>query len=100
MMVVGSLARPLVEKRRSLNSDARPTTERISKKVAPPISTIASEKLSEAEVIQRARDGRQATEPPRHREKVHNTNDWESEMRYCAETMRAMASSNVTLFSR
>jgi len=50
MMVVGSLARPLVEKRRSLNSDARPRTERMSKKVAPPTSTIASEKLSEAAI--------------------------------------------------
>jgi hypothetical protein len=53
MMVVGSLARPLVEKRRSLNSDARPSTERISKKVAPPASTIGSEKLSEAAIERR-----------------------------------------------
>jgi len=57
MTVVGSLARPSVEKRRSLNSDARPSKERISKKAAPRVSTITSEKLSEAEAIQRARDG-------------------------------------------
>jgi RNA polymerase sigma-70 factor (ECF subfamily) len=56
-LVVGSLARPTVEKRRNLNWDARPTTERISKKAAPSVSTIASEKLSEAEAIRRARNG-------------------------------------------
>ena len=51
------LARPTVEKRRGQSSDARPTTECISKKAAPPVSTITSDKLSEAEAIQRARDG-------------------------------------------
>jgi len=56
-IVVASLARPTVEKRRSLNRDARPSTECISKKAAPPVSTIASEKLSEAEAIRRARNG-------------------------------------------
>src|SRR6202521_1088975 len=56
-IVVGSLARPTVEKRRSLNWDARPSMECISKKAAPPVSTIASDKLSEAEAIQRARNG-------------------------------------------
>jgi hypothetical protein len=48
-IVVGSLARPTVEKRRSLNWDARPSAECISKKAAPPVSPIASDKLSEAE---------------------------------------------------
>jgi RNA polymerase sigma-70 factor (ECF subfamily) len=56
-IVVASLARPTVEKRRSLNRDARPSTECISKKAAPPVSTVASEKLSEAEAIRRARNG-------------------------------------------
>ena len=56
-LVVGSLARPTAEKRRSLNWDARSSTECISKKAAPPVSTIASDKLSEAEAIQRARAG-------------------------------------------
>jgi RNA polymerase sigma-70 factor (ECF subfamily) len=56
-IVVASLARPTVKKRRSLNRDARPSTECISKEAAPPVSTIASEKLSEAEAILRARNG-------------------------------------------
>jgi RNA polymerase sigma-70 factor, ECF subfamily len=56
-IVVASLARPTVEKRRSLNRDARPSTECISKKAAPPVSTIASDKLNEAEAIQRACNG-------------------------------------------
>jgi len=55
--VVPPLARPSVEKRRSLNSDARPSTECISKKAAPPVSPNASDKLSEADAIQWARDG-------------------------------------------
>jgi len=53
--IVG-LSRPTVRKRRSLNWDARPRTKCILKK-APPVSPIASEKLSEAEAIRRARDG-------------------------------------------
>jgi RNA polymerase sigma-70 factor (ECF subfamily) len=56
-IVVSSLARPTVVKRRSLNWDVRPNTECISKKAAPPVSPIASDKLSEAEAIQRAGDG-------------------------------------------
>jgi RNA polymerase sigma-70 factor (ECF subfamily) len=56
-IVVASLARPTVEKRRSLNRDARPSTECISKKAAPSVSTVASEKLREAEAILRARNG-------------------------------------------
>jgi len=56
-IVVAPLARPIVEKRRSLNRDARPSTECISKKAAPPVSTIDSEKLNEAEAIRRARNG-------------------------------------------
>jgi RNA polymerase sigma-70 factor, ECF subfamily len=56
-IVVGSVARPTVVKRRSLNWDARPSTECFSKKAAPPLSTIASDKRNEAEAIQRAREG-------------------------------------------
>jgi RNA polymerase sigma-70 factor, ECF subfamily len=56
-IVVGSLARPTVKKRHSLNWDARSSTECISKKAAPPAPTIGSDKLSEAEAIQRAGDG-------------------------------------------
>ena len=56
-MVAGSLARPIVKKRRSLSWDARPNTGCISKKAAPPVSAIASDELTEAEAIQRARDG-------------------------------------------
>jgi RNA polymerase sigma-70 factor, ECF subfamily len=59
-MVVASLARPTVEKRRSLNRGARPSTECISKTAAPPVSTIASDKLNEAEAIERARNGDRA----------------------------------------
>jgi RNA polymerase sigma-70 factor (ECF subfamily) len=59
-VVVASLARPTVEKRRSLNRGARPSTECISRKAAPPVSTIASDKLNEAEAIERARNGDRA----------------------------------------
>jgi RNA polymerase sigma-70 factor, ECF subfamily len=55
--LVGSLARPNVEKRRSLNWDARSSKECISKKAALPAFPGASEKLCEAEAIQRARNG-------------------------------------------
>ena len=56
-MVVPPLARPDVEKRRNLNSDACPRRECISHKAAPSVSPIASDKLNEAEAIERARDG-------------------------------------------
>jgi RNA polymerase sigma-70 factor (ECF subfamily) len=56
-MVVPPMARPVVEKRRGLNGDARPNTECISRKAVPPVSPIASGKLSEADALQRARDG-------------------------------------------
>jgi RNA polymerase sigma-70 factor (ECF subfamily) len=56
-IAVGSLARPTVEKRRSLNWDARSGKECISIKAAPQVSTIATAKVIEAEAIQRARDG-------------------------------------------
>jgi RNA polymerase sigma-70 factor, ECF subfamily len=59
-IVVASLARPTVAKRRSLNRDARPSTEFISKEAAPPASTIASDKRSEAEAIRRACNGDRA----------------------------------------
>ena len=58
--VVSALARPTVEKRRSLNWDARPTVDRISKQDVPPVAPIASDKLSEAEALQRAQDGDEA----------------------------------------
>jgi RNA polymerase sigma-70 factor (ECF subfamily) len=56
-MVVGSLARPTIEKRRSLDWGRRSGTECISKKAAPPASSTVSDSPSEAEVIQRAREG-------------------------------------------
>jgi RNA polymerase sigma-70 factor (ECF subfamily) len=56
-IVVGSLARPTVEKRRSFNHDARFDTKCITKKAAPPVSSVATDTLSEAQVIQRAREG-------------------------------------------
>jgi RNA polymerase sigma-70 factor (ECF subfamily) len=56
-LVVGSLTRPTVAKRRSLNWDARSSTERLSRKAAPPASSLANSELSEAEAIRRARDG-------------------------------------------
>jgi len=56
-IVVGSLARPTVEKRRSPNWNARSSTECILKKAAPPVSPIASDKLSEAAAIRRAGRG-------------------------------------------
>src|SRR5580658_3042730 len=55
--VVVSLARPTVEKRRSLKRDARSNTECISKEAAPPVSPAVSGELSEAEAIQRAQQG-------------------------------------------
>jgi RNA polymerase sigma-70 factor, ECF subfamily len=55
--VVRSLVRPTVEKRRSLNRDARSSVECISKKAAPPASPIDSDKRSEAEAILRASNG-------------------------------------------
>jgi len=56
-LVVGSQARPIIEKRRSLNGDVHSSTECIPKKAAPAVSPIASGELSEGEAIQRARDG-------------------------------------------
>jgi len=56
-LVVGSLARPTIEKRRSLNWDAHSSTECIPKKAAPAVAPIASGELSEAEAIRRASDG-------------------------------------------
>ena len=56
-IVVASLARPTVEKRRNLNRDARPSTGGISKKAAPPASLIDSDELSETEAVLRARNG-------------------------------------------
>jgi len=56
-IVVRSLARPNVEKRRSMNWDARSSKECISKKAAPPVSVVASDKVIEAEAIQRAGQG-------------------------------------------
>jgi RNA polymerase sigma-70 factor (ECF subfamily) len=58
--VVGSLARPTVGRRRNLNRDARSSTECISKKAALPVTPITSDKLNEAEAIERARNGDRA----------------------------------------
>src|ERR1700730_8544537 len=52
-----SMARPTVEKQRSINPDARSSTEPITRKVAPAVSSFDSDKLSEAEAILRARNG-------------------------------------------
>jgi RNA polymerase sigma-70 factor (ECF subfamily) len=56
-IAVGSVARSAVGKRRSLVRDTRSGAECISKTAAPPVSCVASDKLSEAEFIQRAREG-------------------------------------------
>jgi RNA polymerase sigma-70 factor, ECF subfamily len=56
-IVVRSLARPSVEKRRGLNRDAHSRTECIPEKAAPALSPIVSGELSEAEAIRRAREG-------------------------------------------
>jgi RNA polymerase sigma-70 factor (ECF subfamily) len=56
-LVVGSLARPTIEKRRSLNWGAHSSTQCIPKKAAPAVSPIASDALTEAEAIRRARNG-------------------------------------------
>src|SRR5271163_3367123 len=56
-LVVVPLARPVEEKRRSLNLDADSSTECIPEKAAPALSPIASGELSEAEAIRRARYG-------------------------------------------
>jgi len=53
----GSLAKPRVGNRRSLTWGARPGTECISKEAVPQFSSLASDKESEAEVLQRAREG-------------------------------------------
>jgi len=45
-IVVASLARPTVEKRRSLNRDARPSTECISKRAVPQVSSATSDRRS------------------------------------------------------
>ena len=56
-LVVESLARPTVEKRRRLDWNTHSGTERIPKKAAPPVPSKASDSCSEPEVIQRAREG-------------------------------------------
>jgi RNA polymerase sigma-70 factor (ECF subfamily) len=56
-IAVESLARPTEEKRRCLDWDTHSGTECISKKPAPLVSSIASDRWSEPEVVQRARQG-------------------------------------------
>jgi RNA polymerase sigma-70 factor, ECF subfamily len=56
-IAVGSVPRSAAGKRRSLVRDTRSGAECISKTAAPPVSSVASDKLSEAEFIQRARKG-------------------------------------------
>jgi RNA polymerase sigma-70 factor, ECF subfamily len=59
-IVVGSRILPAVEKRRSPNSDARPSTKGIVKEAAPQFSPITSNTLSEAEAIRGAQAGDEA----------------------------------------
>ena len=56
-IVVGSLAKSTVGKRRCLVWDARRGTECLSKEVVPQLSSRASDKENEAEIIQRAAEG-------------------------------------------
>ncbi|HWO38153.1 MAG TPA: sigma-70 family RNA polymerase sigma factor [Candidatus Acidoferrum sp.] len=56
-VVIGSLAKPTIEKRRRLVWGARPGTECISKEAVPEFSFPASDKESEAKIIQRATEG-------------------------------------------
>ena len=58
--LVVSLARPTLQKRRSLKLDAHPRTECISKRATPPVFPATNRELSEGEVILRARHGDQA----------------------------------------
>jgi RNA polymerase sigma-70 factor, ECF subfamily len=56
-IVVGSLAKPTVGKRRRLGWDARRGTECLSKEAVPQPSSQASDKENEAKIIQRATEG-------------------------------------------
>ena len=56
-MVVRTLARPTVKERHRPISDRRSSAECISKRAAPPVPSVASDRLREAEVIQQAREG-------------------------------------------
>ena len=58
-IAVGSLARPTIEKRRSLGWEAR-STKRTSQKAAPAVSSIPNHEPSEAEAVQLARNGDQS----------------------------------------
>jgi RNA polymerase sigma-70 factor, ECF subfamily len=56
-LVVDSLARSSVAKRRGPNRDARPSNQCIMRKAAPPASRFASERLNEAQVVELAQAG-------------------------------------------
>jgi Sigma-70 region 2 len=56
-LVVDSLARSSVAKRRSPSGDARPSNECIMRKAAPPASPVACERLNEAQAIERIQAG-------------------------------------------
>ncbi len=56
-LVIGSLAKPTMEKRRRLVWGARPGTESISKEAVPRLSSRDSDKENEAKIIQRATEG-------------------------------------------
>src|SRR5579862_6484360 len=56
-LVVDSLARSSVAKRRSPNRDARPSNECIMRKAAPPASPVACARVNEAQTIERAQAG-------------------------------------------
>src|ERR1700751_339832 len=56
-LVVDSLARSSVAKRRTPNRVARPSNECIMRKAGPPASPFACERLNEAQAIERAQAG-------------------------------------------
>ncbi len=56
-LAVGSLAKPAVRKRRNPVCDTRRGTECLPKRALPQLSSLASDKENEAEIIQRATDG-------------------------------------------
>jgi len=58
-ILVRSVARRTLEKRRSLASGTRLDSERISTKPAPPAPSMRTERPSEAEIVRRVREGDQ-----------------------------------------
>jgi RNA polymerase sigma-70 factor (ECF subfamily) len=56
-ITVASLATPTVERRHNPKSDVLPSAHCISKRAAPPVSPVDSDKLTEAQAIARAQQG-------------------------------------------